>query len=38
MSSRFFVALIDTETLALKVVGILVVLKAIVNRNVNSHC
>ena len=37
-SSRFLVALIATETSALKVVGILVALKVMFDRNVNSHC
>ena len=37
MSSRFLVALIATGTSALKV-GILVALKATVNRNVISYC
>ena len=38
MSSRFLVALKATGTLALELVGILVALKAAVDRNVNSHC
>ena len=38
MCSRFLVALIATGTSALKVVRILVALKATVDRNVNSHC
>ena len=37
VSSRFLVALIATGTSTLKVVAILVVLKATVDRNVNSH-
>ena len=35
---QVFVALKLTVPLALKVVGILVALKATVGRNVNSHC
>ena len=38
MSSRFLIALKVTGTSALKVVGILVTLKATVDRNVNSLC
>ena len=38
MSSRLLVALKVTGPSALKVVGILVSLKAMVARNVNSHC
>ena len=38
MSSRFSVALIAIGTLGLKVVGVLVALKATVDSNVNSHC
>ena len=38
MSSRFLVALKATRTSAFKVVGILLVLKATVDKNVNSHC
>ena len=37
MSSRFLVALIATGMSTLKVVGILVVLEAAVDINVNSH-
>ena len=38
MSFRFLVALKVTGTSALKVVEILVALRATVGRNVNSHC
>ena len=38
VSSKFLVALIATGTPTLKVVGILVALKAMVDRNVTSHC
>ena len=38
MSSRFSVALIAIGTLGLKVVGVLVALKATVDSNVNLHC
>ena len=38
MPSRFSVALKATGNTALKVVGILVVQKAMTDRNVNSHC
>ena len=38
VTSRFLVALKATGTSALKVVRILVAVKAAVDRNVNSHC
>ena len=38
VSSRFLVALIATGTSTLRVVGILVALKATVDKNVDSHC
>ena len=38
VSSRFLVALKATETSVLKVADILVALKTVVDRNVNSHC
>ena len=38
VSSRFNVALKATGNSALKVVGILVAQKAMVDRNINSHC
>ena len=38
MSSRFLVAVKAIGTSALKVVEVLVALKAIVDRNINSHC
>ena len=37
-SFRFLIVLKATGRSALKVVGILVALKATVDRNVNSHC
>ena len=37
-ASRFLVALKATGMSALKVVGILIALKATVDSNVNSHC
>ena len=38
VSSRFLVALIATGTSTLRVVGILVAMKATVDKNVDSHC
>ena len=38
VSCRFLVALKATGKSALKIFGILVALKTIINRDVNSHC